>query len=186
MATYGSFPGVRVTTQSGGISSIAIGEEEKLVLFGEAKYELDTSGASDEIVVSPGDGTLSVSASSPEQVNARREAEAKFGAGSELAQGLKEALANGANIDFLYGVAVPRDFVEAETQSTQTGTLDNYPIVESTGGAVDSSNDNLNAQGVDVVDANGGSLTVEFRYGDGSGSSTPSTPSDTDTVYVNP
>jgi hypothetical protein len=181
MATYGSFPGVRVTTQSGGISSIAIGSEEKLVLFGEANYDFDTSGSSDELVVEGDDTSLSISASDPEQINARREAESKFGSGSELAEGMKEALANGANIDFLYGVAVPRDFVEAEVKSTQTGTLDNFPLVENTGDAVDSSNNNLNDQGIDVTDTTDGSLTVELRY-DGS----PTAPSDGDTVHINP
>jgi len=183
MATYGSFPGVRVTTQSGGISSIAIGEEEKLVVFGESDYVLDTSGSSDELAVEGDDTSLTISASSPEQINARREADAKFGTDSELADGMKEALANGANIDFLYGVAVPRDFVEAETQSAQQGTLDNTSLVENTGDAVDSTGDNLNDMGIEVYDDNSPSteLTVEFRY-----NGAPSIPSDADTVYINP
>jgi len=181
MATYGSFPGVRVTTQSGGISSIAIGSEEKLVLFGEADYSLDTSGSSDELVVEGDDATLDVSAAEPEQINARREANSKFGDGTELAEGMKEALANGGNIDFLYGVAVGRDFVEAETQSTQSGTLDNFPIVENTGGSVSSSNDNINDQGITVTDTTDGSMTVELRY-----NGAPAQPSDADTIFVNP
>jgi hypothetical protein len=186
MATYGSFPGVRVVTQSGGISSIAIGEEEKLVLFGEANYVLDTSGSSDELVVEGDDTSLSISANSPEQINARREANAKFGDGSELAEGMKESLANGANIDFLYGVAVGRDFVEAETQTSQTGTLDNFPIVENTGASVDSGGDSIGDQGVTVTDTGDGAVSVEFRYGDGSGNAQPNSPSDGDTVFINP
>ena len=66
MATYGEFPGVRVETRSGGISSISIGEEEKVVLFGEANYTLDTSGDSDVLAVEGDDATLDVSAASPE------------------------------------------------------------------------------------------------------------------------
>jgi hypothetical protein len=182
MATYGSFPGVRVTTQSGGISSIAIGSEEKLVLFGEANYALDTSGTTDEIVVEGDDATLDVEAADPEQINARREADTKFGEGSELAEGMREALANGGNIDFLYGVAVGRDFVEGEVQSTQEGTLDNFPIVENTGAAVSSANDNLNDQGIEVTDTGSGTIdTVEFRY-----NGAPAVPSDAETIHINP
>lgn len=161
MATYGSFPGVRVTTQSGGISSIAIGAEEKIVLFGEANYDASNNIDGD-------DSTLSISASDPEQINARREADAKFGNGSELADGMKEALANGANIDFLYGVAVPREDVTGETfdgSSSATGTLDNVEVVEDT----------------DEIVTDTASYTFEFRY-DGA----PATPTDDDTIYLNP
>jgi len=181
MATYGSFPGVRVTTQSGGISSIAIGEEEKLVIFGEANYVLDTSGSTDELVVQGDDSTLNVTASEPEQINAPREANEKFGDGTELAEGMKEALANGANINFLNGVAVPREFVEAEVQSTQSGTLDNFALVENTGDAVDSNADSINDQGIEVVDTTDGPMTVELRYG-----GQPTQPSDADTIFINP
>jgi len=165
MATYGSFPGVRVTTQSGGISSIAIGEEEKLVVFGEANYDASNNVEGD-------DTSLSISASDPEQINARREADAKFGTDSELADGMKEALANGANIDFLYGVAVPRVDVTGESfngTSGATGTLDNVEVLEDTSTI---SFDNA--------------IDVEFRYGDGSGNSDPAAPTDADTVHINP
>src|SRR6056297_158838 len=181
MATYGEFPGVRVETRSGGISSISIGEEEKVVFFGEANYTLDTSGDSDVLAVEGDDATLDVSASSPEQINARLEADAKFGGGSELAEGMKEALANGANINFLYGVAVPREFVEGEVQTTQTGSLDNLALVEHTGDAVDSTGDTLGDMGISVTDTTDGDLTVELRY-----NGSPSTPTEADTVFVNP
>jgi len=181
MATYGEFPGVRVETRSGGITGITIGEEEKVVLFGEANYTLDTSGDSDVLAVEGDDATLDVSAASPEQINARLEADAKFGAGSELAEGMKEALANGANINFLYGVAVPRSFVEGEVQSTQTGSLDNVALVEHTGESVDSGGDTLGDMGISVTDTTDGDLTVELRY-----NGSPSTPTEDDTVFVNP
>jgi len=181
MATYGEFPGVRVETQSGGITGITIGEEEKLVLFGEANYTLDTSGDSDELVVEGDDATLDVSASSPEQINALREADTKFGAGSELADGMREALANGANLAFLFGVAVPRDFVEAEVQSTQTGSLDNVALVEHTGESVDSTGDTIGDMGISATDTTDGDLSVELRY-----NGSPATPTEEDTVFVNP
>lgn len=176
MATYGSFPGVRVTTQSGGITSVAIGEEEKLVLFGESFYD-----ASGEVL--EGDSSLDTQTSQPYQINARREADARFGEGSEIADAMKEALANGANIDFLYGVAVPRKEVgdvtattpsgDAESVSTQTGTLANVEI-------------NANTDEISVLDVDGtpsvvATMDVEFRY-----SSAPPTPTDADTIYINP
>jgi hypothetical protein len=165
MATYGSFPGVRVTTESGGISSISIGSEEKLVLFGESSYDASNNVEGD-------DTSLNVSASEPEQISAQRVADAKFGAGSELAEGMKEALANGSNINFLFGVAVPRVDVTGETfnnSASATGTLDNVEVLEDTS----------------TIDL-GADATVKFRYGDGSGGSAPANPTADDTVHLNP
>lgn len=165
MATFGSFPGVQVTTQSGGITSIAIGEEEKVVIFGEANYD----GSND---VDGDDSTLSISTSDPEQINSRNEADAKFGSDSELADGMKDALSNGANIDFLYGVAVPREDVTGESitgSSGSTGTLSNANLVEDT----------------DAISFDN-ALTVEFRYDgapatDGGYGTAPD-----DTIFINP
>lgn len=163
MATYGSFPGVQVQTVSGGITGVQIGEEEKLVLFGEAGYDDTTNPADgDEDAVS---GTAT--SSSAEQINARREANDKFTDGSELAEGMKEALANGANIEYLYGVAVPRLNAVGESQAAQTGTLDHFPVYED--------------EATVVFDDGGTVLDVEFRY-----NGAPVTPGTTDTVYVNP
>ena len=179
MATYGSFPGVRVTTQSGGISSIEIGEEEKIVIFGESDYKFDNN----ELVVAPGDDTLNISASTPEQINALAEADKKFGE-SELSTGMKEALANGANIDFLYGVAVPRTAVVGEVHTTQSGSLDNLSLVESTGTPAapsDGTDGELNDLGIHVVDTTDSDPDVRLRY-DGE----PTTPDDPDTIHINP
>ena len=165
MATYGDFPGVRVETESGGVSSVSIGAEEKLVIFGESSYNSSYEVEGD-------DATLDVNASEPEQINATRVADKKFGSDSELADAMKEALANGANIDYLYGVAVPRERVSGETfsgTSGSTGTLSNTEIVEDTGEL------ELSPSGADD------SFTVEFRY-DGA----PQTPTDDDTIYLNP
>jgi hypothetical protein len=178
MATFGSFPGVRVETRSGGISAVVVGEEEKLVLFGEANYALDSGS----LVVEGDDVTLDVSASSPEQITSTLQASAKFGSDSELSLGMQEALANGANINFLFGVAVPRVAVEAEVQSTQTGTLDNVELVENTGAAVDTSAGTIGDQGIEVTDTSGpSSMNVELRY-----NGAPNTPTESDTVFVNP
>jgi len=179
MATYGSFPGVRVTTESGGIQAVSIGEEEKLVFFGEANYVVN--GAGDGLAVEGDEATLDVSANEPEQINAPRVADLKFGAGTELAEAMKESLGNGANLDFLYGVPVARKVVEAEEQTTVTGTLDNVEIVENTGDPVDLGAGDVNDFGIDVADS-GGNLLVELRY-DGA----PASPdADSGMVYVNP
>lgn len=167
MATYGSFPGVRVTTRSGGITSIAIGEEEKLVIFGEANYDSSNNVEGD-------DSTLSIDTSSPEQIVSNNDANDKFGSDSELADAMIAARSNGANIDYLYGVAVPREDVTGESisgSSGATGTLTNTEIVED----------------VDTISFDN-SLTVEFRY-DGA----PSTDGGyaagdvpDDTIFINP
>jgi hypothetical protein len=173
MAVYGSFPGVRIETQSGGIASISIGEAEKIVLFGESNYDGSNNVAGD-------DASLSISAAAPEQIAGTREADAKFGSDSELANAMKEALANGANISFLYGVAVPRESVTGESisgTSGATGTLNNVEIVE------DTSTIALEDSGGSAVD-----LAVEFRYNgapstDG-GYAAGSVPDDT--IFINP
>ena len=173
VTTYGSFPGVKVEVAGGGITAVAIGEEEKLVLFGEAQY------ADDDTLQSDGTEDALSADASPEsavQINARREADSNFGAGSELADGMREALGNGANIDFLYGVAPRRYNVADETQSTQSGTLDNAPIWE------ENVADESNIQAIAVEDDTGPvAMTVEYDY-----SSPPAQPSAADTVAVNP
>jgi hypothetical protein len=175
VTTYGSFPGVRVEVAGGGITAVAIGEEEKLVLFGEANYEDDGTVTSDGDE-DPLESSLTGTPETPETINARREADTTFGDGSELASGLREALANGANIDFIYGVAPRRYNVVDEVQSTQSGTLDNAPIWE------EDVSDESNIQALKCEDDTGPvSMTVEYDY-----SSPPAQPSSAETVAVNP
>lgn len=154
MTTFGSFPGVQVQTQGGGISGVQVGSEETLVLFGEA----DTSSGSASI-------------EDPTQIGSRQDADAKFGDGSELANAMKDALANGANINYLYGVAVDTSSVTAENHTgSATGTLDNSPIVE-----------DLDTITVTDVTDSSTEATVEFRY-----DSPPTAPSNDDIVHINP
>jgi hypothetical protein len=162
MATYGNFPGVQVETEQGGIQSVNVGVQEKVVLFGPANYK-DNGGIDGEASV----GEL-VSVNSPS------EASDYFGEGSELTEAVGEALLNGASIDLLRAVAVPRVSVDDEVQSAQTGTLGgdaegdvNAEIVENT---------DLITATDDTVD-----LTVEFRYTPG-----PAEPSANDVVHINP
>lgn len=172
--TYGGFPGVQIEVAGGAITAVAIGAEEKLVLFGAANYQNDGSfpsdGEEDPLV-----STLTGSLESPEQINARGEADEKFGSGSELADGMREALANGANIDLMYGVAPRRYNVVDEAQSTQSGTLNNAPIWE------DDVEDESNINNLTVTDSGGTDPSPRYSY-----ESPPSQPSDSDVVAVNP
>lgn len=153
MTTYGDFPGVRVTTTGGGITAIDVGAEEKLVIFGNG----DVSSGS-------------ASVNEPTQINSNRDADAKFGTDTELAQAMRDARGNGANIDLLYGVMYDEVAVTAESfAAAQTGTLANAPIVE-------------DLSTITVTDTVASAeATVEFRYND-----TLATPSSTDTVFINP
>jgi hypothetical protein len=152
MATFGEFPGVRVTTTGGGIAAVDVGSEEKVVIFGGG----DASA-----------GAASVN--EPTQIGSNRDAEVQFG-DSELAQAMRDARANGANIDFLYGVMYEKVSSDPESFSgVQTGTLANAPIVE----------DLSTLTVTDTVDDE--EPVVEFRYAE-----SLSTPTDGSTVFVNP
>jgi len=171
MAEYGSFPGVQVSTESGGVSSVEVGAEEILVLFGEANYD----GNND---VDGDDASLSASANDPEQIGAPAVADRKFGSDSELANAMKEALANGANIEYLYGVAVSRESVQDEAGYTgETGTLNNHEIVE-------------DRSTITVDDSGGASdIDVEFRYKPGlssPGDSPSDDVGDVEEIHINP
>ncbi len=174
VTSYGSFPGVRVEVAGGGITAVSIGEEEKLVIFGAAQYEkydtLTTDGSEDAI-----DNDTTAGPEEPVTINARREAGDNFGSGSELADAMREALANGANIDFIYGVAPRRFNVIDEIQSTQSGTLSNAPIWE------EDVSDESNIQALTVNDSTDGTMEVRYSY-----ESPPDAPTDTDVVLVNP
>lgn len=150
MATFGQFPGVRITVAGGGITGIEIGAEEKLVLVGQG--DLDTAEAD---------------VNDPTQISSRREANAQFGEDSALARAMREALGNGANINYLYGVMV------GQTQST-----DNFAAVDS--GTLEAP---LSSDMNDfVVEQNGTMVDTVERY-----ESPPTSPDTaTPTVAVNP
>jgi hypothetical protein len=175
---YGNFPGVQLTFAGGGITAVAIGDEEKLVIFGEASYQNDSSFSPGDGNVDPLESSLDGSTEEPTQINARREANSSFGDGSELADGMREALANGANIDFMYGVAPERYNVVGEIKSSADGQLDNAPVWE------EDVSDESNIEGLTVTDTGGGTVdNVRYTYEDAS----PLTaPSESETVVVNP
>jgi hypothetical protein len=175
MTTYGSFPGVQVTTAGGGITAVVIGDEENLVLFGEADYDRDglfvrTDGESADTADGLDSSTTTVSTESPEQINARNEADAKFGDDTELANAMKDALANGANIDFMYGVAPERYLREETFSGSATGTLSNVPVYEDT-------------SEIDFYDSTG-SANLDVRFVYDTNVSAPTGVSDT--VNLNP
>lgn len=161
MTVYGGFPGVQVTTVGGGITAIEIGSEEKIVLFGR------------------GEGG-SASVNSPTQIQARREADDAFGEDSELSTAMKLALANGANISYLYGVQAemlgagwPIDTVEDTSTETYSGAaadvLQNFPIVEEDGYLVVE----------DTID--GVEMSINFVYED-----TVPAPTEENSININP
>ena len=175
VTSYGSFPGVRVEVAGGGITAVSIGEEEKLVIFGEASYQddgtLKTDGKEDSL-----ETDLVGSLEEPTTINARREADTNFGSDSELADAMREALGNGANISYLYGVAPRRFNVVDEVQSTQSGTLSNAPLWE------EDVSDESNISAL-VVEDNTGPISMEVQY---TYESPPTQPSDAEVVAVNP
>jgi hypothetical protein len=151
--TYGDFPGVRVETAGGAITGVAVGREQKLVIIGVGDA-----------------GSGEASPNTAVQIPSRSQADTQFGDGTELSEAMKDALSNGANIDYLYGVMLDVTEDEAETfTSASSGTLTEAPIIE-----------DLNT--IDVQDTGDATAaTVEFRY-----ESPPSAPSDADTVFLNP
>lgn len=168
MTTYGQYPGVKVTVAGGGIASIEVGSEEKVVIFGRGGIDADAS------------------VNTPVQFQSTSGLENKFGSEDingnepELTRGLKLARANGANTSFLYGVIVEEGGVSDAVDTTvedpvesftgaQSGTLSNTPIVEETELLVFD----------DTVDST--VQTVNFVY-----DTSVSQPSETDTVNLNP
>lgn len=165
MATYGDFPGVKVTTEGGGITALDIGTEETLVLFGRGD---------------PDSSQREADYDTPTRIAARQDANTQFGSGSELADAMQQALANGANISYLYGVMptesgaggsidTTTDTPTESVTGTQTGELLDYPLVTESGyyavrDAVDSQD-----------------MTVNLVY-----ESPPSTPADANTININP
>lgn len=114
MATYGSIPGVRISTSTGTVSGVTIGRSQYLFIIGV------------------GNSNASVSPAEPVQIGGRADVDEKFGEGSDVAGAYRKALANGANPDFIRGVRVPRASQSGETFTSSTGSLVETPIVPDT------------------------------------------------------
>lgn len=115
--TYGSTPGVEVTVRGVAITGVVIGQDQYTVLFGRGDTD---EGTADQ--------------NTPVEVNTQSQANQLFGTDSHLAQGLRQAIANGANASdgLLYGVSPTETEVTGETVPGGNGTLANSPIVEDT------------------------------------------------------
>lgn len=114
MATFSSFPGVKVTTTGGSVTGVAVGREQNLIIIGNG----DASA-----------GSASVNTAT--QISSQTDADTQFGSDTELSEAMKDALSNDANIDFMYGVMFEEKTASGESV-TQSDTLSNAPIVEDT------------------------------------------------------
>ena len=112
MTTYGSIPGVRITTSTGQISGVTIGRAQYLLLAG---------------VGDP--ATAEVEPNDPVGIDGNQDADEKFGEGSDLADAYRRAIANGVNPQFIRGVRAETEWHEPETFIEDTGTLANTPVV---------------------------------------------------------
>lgn len=149
--TIGQTPGTEVTLEAGAISGINIGAEEKLVIFARGD---------------PSSG--SAQTNSPTKITSKTEAEDAFGEGTHLTKLLKQAIDNGANASFLWGVMPATQSVTGETfAATQSISLANSPIIE----------DETEITVRDTVESV--DLDLEFRY-----VSPPSTPTDGNTAFI--
>lgn len=136
MATFGSFPGVRVSTTGGTVAGAEIGRVQK------------------DIIVARGDSVGSADAGEVYQINSRSGADDRFGPDSQLAEQYRLARGAGANPNFMYGVQ-PETNEHTETfASSSTGSLSNTPIID----------DADNVVATDTVDST--DLAVEFYYED--------------------
>ena len=157
VTNFGSFPGVRARTYGTSITGVDIGEEEKLLIFGESN---------------PANGEASVG----EAVNAPtpRAINNNFGQETELANALSLARGNGANPSFLYGVGVRANWNEETFNETNSGQLSNAPLFGFESGT------SGDTERISFEYSDGGNVSVNLVNQDG----TPSSPSTSDTVNV--
>lgn len=111
MATYGSIPGVRISTSTGTVSGVTIGRSQYLLLVGAGNQD------------------ATVTPSEPVQIDGRADVDEKFGAGSDVAGAYRRALANGASPDLIRGIRAPTTTQSGETFTANTGTLAETPVV---------------------------------------------------------
>jgi len=160
--TYDATPGTKVILEAGSIQGIEVGEEEKLVIFGKG----DTTNGN-------------ANTNEPTQVTSTGDAETQFGDDSELTRALQDAIGNGANTGYLYGVGVATQSVTGEditgggdaADSSGGSAIGNVPIVEDTAE-------------ITVEDDQANVLDVEFHYVTGT-DLTNLTPG-ADTIFINP
>lgn len=112
MATYGSIPGVRITTGTGTVAGVTIGREQYLTLIGVGGS--GGSAPANEVV----------------NLGGREDVATKFGEASAVANAYSRALANGANPNFINAVKVGVS-ENSELTTTFSGSLPDSPVVPS-------------------------------------------------------
>lgn len=108
MSTYGSIPGVRISTSTGTITGVTIGREQHLILVGVGNDEAEAE------------------TNEPLRLDDRRDADTKFGEDSDVAIAFRRALANGQHPDYIHAV---RAETMTDTETGTSGTLANAPAV---------------------------------------------------------
>jgi hypothetical protein len=113
MVTYGTtaIPSDQITVISGGTVSVSAAFDNTIGLVGG----MDTTNGT----ANTGEVT---------RVSSPSDASDKFGDGSELHEAVQLAFQNGAGT--VWALGVPETEVTAETQSSQSGTLDNAPVFD--------------------------------------------------------
>lgn len=161
MATkvYGTsvIPSDTVEVRSGGTVSISLGFNASVLLIGN----MDVANGSANVA-------------EVESVDNETEAENLFGTGSELHYQTRLAYAN--NVSEVYAAAV-EEVNHVETFSAANGTLANVPVIDPN---VANEHDIIVEEDTTADGAYDTALTVNIVYG------TPSAPSESDTVEVNP
>lgn len=149
MATYGSIPGVKISTSTGTVTGVIVGRESYLILVGV------------------GNSSATVSTNSPTRIEGRNDVDDKFGAGSDVAEAYRDALANGANPNYVYGIRASTSS-GSESPTSSSGSVTNTPVVP-------------DISRISAEDGSSNSLDIELYY-----ESPPPTPSSSGVLYLNP
>lgn len=109
MTVYGSIPGVRIETNTAGVSGVTIGRESILTFIGVGASS--ATAPTNEVV----------------QLTGREQVVDEFGESSDILAAYDLARANGANTDFINAVRVSTEST-VETTSDVTNELSNIPV----------------------------------------------------------
>jgi len=110
MTTYGSIPGVKITTSSGTVSGVTIGRDQYLFLVGTGNDE------------------ATVDYNEPVRLESRADVDEKFGPESDVANAYRRATANGASPQYIRAVRAEVDEYE-ETFTDTEGSLADTPVI---------------------------------------------------------
>lgn len=147
MTTYGDIASVRIETKTGAPSGVTVGRESYLILIGVAGGSAENTNV-------------------PIQITDRDDAVAKFGESSDITVAYEQAIANGANTNFIKAIRAEKTSNSESGISTESGSLSSgfYPDKST----VSVTND-------------GSSMTVTFSY-----EQTLTAPSNSGEIVMNP